>query len=1061
MSAFNEFDEISVLIPGYSVEDLPTDLNEEPAASLLNAIAVAWHPALLARSRGIPTFRHAEAIQQFTGRHIVLVPQPSEDWLPHDWHNNIRPSVHRVLRQLITRDEWLRAVDELVSEFAPSESIPADSKARQESENMRPSGNGNSADNGPALSPGPSSPIEPVLVEQFLAFGIVHVLILLLSRRRHHYVDPDEPSMTREIRAAATASVIGDVETTTLHLKRCFELLQQTRELFYPLNCHLVDLCIPSATSDSRIMARTIASTPQLSLAATTTELVQWAAESPEFATIVRERVESGDLTLLTGHRNEVRSAIGSLSATWTDLRTGVADLRQAFGLQTQHWARRRFGMLASLPMLLRQQGFLSACHFALDDGLYPDRERAHFDWMATDGSFLAASSRIPLAIDSASSFLRLPDRLCESMQDDSSAALFVARLPDLHSPWLTDLRTAMSIAPVLGEFVTIAALMSFSNGNRNRLSFEHGEYLSPSLIQSAVLKTELPVSGPATLHALWRSIESLAFLRGLALMWNSHTPQDEQIAVKFSAILRAALDLEQRHCEMPEVNQDVLSIQRQQADQIDSDLSALRKELMVQLAGKIPQTASKRRGKLLFNTLPFPRTTQLVWPGDWELPATEPAIEAMSRGTQADSNAPDRDLLLHVRLPAGGFVWLTEAGESQQSGHPDSSSTTTTSAPHRMLEAARREPLLAEELVLRNQHFEVAISPRTGGIESVVGFGSRTNRFSQLVAFRYERDQKLPDSEDGHAQSTPYSVNRVIDIRVVSAGPLIGEIESCFEVLSPADHAVLAVCRQVIRVDRYRPRIDIRITFESVRDELKGNPWMTYFGSRFAWSNESAAITRSVLGQTAGFQNERFESPDYFEVADDQHRFLVCTHGRPYHRRTSPRMLDSILICEGETQREFRFTVELDQAFPMRTVSDIMTAPVVQSTADCRPSTAATASLLGVSAKNVLLAAVRVGTQTGIVPVESESPRTTSTGPDDTLPPDSFCSEPQPGHVRLLLMETEGLATECTIRTARRPLSAHIIRHDENTESPLEITSQGVIVPFGNFQLKEVDLAF
>lgn len=33
------FSEISVLIPGYSIEDLPTDLQEDDAASLLNAIA--------------------------------------------------------------------------------------------------------------------------------------------------------------------------------------------------------------------------------------------------------------------------------------------------------------------------------------------------------------------------------------------------------------------------------------------------------------------------------------------------------------------------------------------------------------------------------------------------------------------------------------------------------------------------------------------------------------------------------------------------------------------------------------------------------------------------------------------------------------------------------------------------------------------------------------------------------------------------------------------------------------------------------------------------------------
>ena len=41
MSAAQAVSEISVLIPGHSIEDLPTDLPEDDTASLLNAIACA------------------------------------------------------------------------------------------------------------------------------------------------------------------------------------------------------------------------------------------------------------------------------------------------------------------------------------------------------------------------------------------------------------------------------------------------------------------------------------------------------------------------------------------------------------------------------------------------------------------------------------------------------------------------------------------------------------------------------------------------------------------------------------------------------------------------------------------------------------------------------------------------------------------------------------------------------------------------------------------------------------------------------------------------------------
>ena len=71
MSASQEFSEISVLIPGYSIEDLPTDLPEEDAASLLNAIACAWHPCLLQHSNSIPIFRQAESLTRYGPVHEI------------------------------------------------------------------------------------------------------------------------------------------------------------------------------------------------------------------------------------------------------------------------------------------------------------------------------------------------------------------------------------------------------------------------------------------------------------------------------------------------------------------------------------------------------------------------------------------------------------------------------------------------------------------------------------------------------------------------------------------------------------------------------------------------------------------------------------------------------------------------------------------------------------------------------------------------------------------------------------------------------------------------------
>ena len=280
----------------------------------------------------------------------------------------------------------------------------------------------------------------------------------------------------------------------------------------------------------------------------------------------------------------------------------------------------------------------------------------------------------------------------------------------------------------------------------------------------------------------------------------------------------------------------------------------------------------------------------------------------------------------LLIKLPPGGFVWLTEC-ESEKTAQP-------------RFEVIKRELPLADTLTLRNRHFEVTLSGRTGGIASVAFHGQRGNRLSQQVCFRYEREQTLPEDDDQEVRKTSYALTRLVEHKVLEAGTVFASVETVTELLSPVDHSVLAVVRQIASVDRIQPRIHITLTFEKLAHGVKGNPWLTYYGCRFAWDNEAAAITRAVMGQAGGFRSERFESPDYVEISDPTHRAVVATHGRPYHRRSGARMFDSLLIVEGESTRQFEFTIDFDQPFPLRTATDVITPPVLRQTQGIVPTT-------------------------------------------------------------------------------------------------------------------------
>lgn len=163
----------------------------------------------------------------------------------------------------------------------------------------------------------------------------------------------------------------------------------------------------------------------------------------------------------------------------------------------------------------------------------------------------IAAASRIPLAIDSAAGFLRFADRYNESMQDDSTAALFLARLPTLKSPWMTDLQISATYAPVLGEFVTMEELCHAAGGTRLAERHDHSDYLAPFLIQSSVLRTEPPVSGPATLRQLNQRLESLRTIHGIAGLIRTTDGMIES-ARRLAEVLEAAIaDLELQHVDV------------------------------------------------------------------------------------------------------------------------------------------------------------------------------------------------------------------------------------------------------------------------------------------------------------------------------------------------------------------------------------------------------------------------------------------------------------------------------------------------------------------------------
>ena len=953
MTSDRQFTGISVLIPGYSVEDIPTDLNEAKATGLLNAIACAWHPAVIAAANGMPQFKYADISEIADSGQILLLPECSEEWLGHDWEVQLKAGNCTLLHGLTERSDWLNEIEERFGDA--DQATPT------------------------------------ILVDEFLALGLSWYLVMALSRRMHYYIDPDETRLSTAIRDASTAALQGATEEAQRALKDAFECMLETREQLFPVESFLLDMCLPAAAGDEEHLAAVIDDSPGVNLMISPAEFSTLQTDHPDLANRMKSAVDARKCCVVSGGWHELRSSLNTLSSAYSELQRAAKAGCGGSGI----WGQRRFGLMHSLPGLLRLFDYDFALHVALDDGLYPERESGCFHWKDSGTATVLASSRLPIAIDSSASFLRLPERLAESMQQDSAAVVLLARLPELGTTWLQDLRRIHEQCPLIGRFVTFNELLEQVDEASETVRFKAGEYLGPHLIQASVLKTEAPLTGPADLYLCRNRLEQLAFVQGMTKVLTPASDDTTQLT---------DLDIQLQDTESERLGADDPGdpvTQHEKIDQLNTQISEQLSKGVQQLAAILP--AGDSPGRLVVNSLPFSRDTTISWPAHLDLPQPSENIRGAYR--QEDN------VFVHLKVPAGGFVQITAASSGQEKLAPV---------------ASKGRPL-AEEGLLRNQHFEAILSSVNGGISDVRFHGQRANRVSQQVAFRYDTPKKMRATETTEERITSYAETQCERMRVVESGPWTGAIASDCVIRHVIGGDIMFRFRQITSVERTSARINILIIPDAeVTQTITGNPWMAYLASRFAWDNESAAISRGLLGQACGFQGERFESPDYIEVADEDQRLLVVPHGRPYHRRTGSRMLDSLLLVEGQPvpAHGFRFTIEFDQLYPQRTVADVLQPVLVEPVSNADN---AAGWIIGCSAKNVQVARIRT---------EGRS-------------------------VMVLLQETEGRTATCRLRVARTPVSAWTRKATGEKVETLEVTESGVGLNFAPFELIEVQLAF
>jgi hypothetical protein len=736
-----------------------------------------------------------------------------------------------------------------------------------------------------------------------LGFGYLIVEGLFEAMQHDNLIATAE--LWQDVRQAVAALLSGagpsaDPDACGRHLQSAAQRLLTAREVLYPVAIHLLDLCLLSGDQLAEPFPAAFEKGSALNIVAPAVLLERLAREQPARLEAVRQRIASGLAEVCGGPYLEREDALLPVQSQLWNILKGLAVSRELLGQDVRVYARKRFAAHPQLPLLLTTTGLHRALLLAFSElDVLPARRATVISWPSPDGKQIEAFTRAPHAADNPQTFFHAAHHLHRTIMQDQAATLALLHTGAPAASWYRDWIELSRLAPVLGQWTTLSRYFGEVLAGEYASAASADEFHGDYLSERTGMQSPQPVSGFAW-HARWRRRVDTAWT--LAALHRGLAGRGDALALTE----RLARLEDQVECAGPRALSE-------NAD-FGPALAELQKEAAEALAQRlVSRSTSDTPGYLVLNPCSFTRRLALEL-NDLQgpLPVAGPV-----KTSQVDGNTTR----LVVEVPALGFAWFPRSGPP---GAPQP--------------AARIR--LADERCVRNEFFEAEVDLATGGLRGIRDHRTRANRLAQQLVFN------------------PGSTMRARSVKTTVNGPALGEIVS-EGVLLDSQQQPLATFRQRFRAWLGRPVLDLRIEI-TPQQAPQGYPWHAYFGARFAWRDERSTMLRAVNGTGYVTTHTRPETADYVEWRLAGLSTVLFPGGLPFHQRHGARMLDVILIPEGETARAFELGLGLERDYPIQTALGMITPVPLVPTSKGPPHVGTSGWLFHLDAPNVMLMDVR-----------------------------------------------------------------------------------------------------
>lgn len=960
------YNQTCILLPCDTLEDFPLHYEGEEADGLLAAWTALWHPALLALTGSALTWQRADAPPNDVDGLLAVVPGVSEREVPAGFVERATDKGGRVISGNLPRHEIIaRALDPL----------------------------------------GPLVPaIDAELIEDFFALGYCYLQIELLTRQMRYSTNLDELHLCSQAVGGAKAAAAGNIDTARDQLTACFDLLAQERDHYYAVDAYVIDLTLLSESTFGDEFREQLEVETPTNILLTAEVLRRMHSEAPAALAALRRGLNAGFVSLVGGEEVEARAPLHACETVLRRLREGLASFRQVINEQPRVYGRRRYGLSVLHPQMLHRLGYTGAVHAAFSGGKYPEGSQLKIRWEGPAHQGVDAIARTPLNAAKPATFLSLASKLGETMDMDHVATICFAHWPGRVCQWYHDLRRAARYGAMLGRFVTMEEYFRDTDYPGHTEQFKADQYRSPYLQQAVTRHEPDPISTPAhywrrhsqasAIEAIEAMIATISLGEGEKRSWHESARVPESTSRPDVQPDEARGEV--RHGPPDDMSSLLTEIDatadRSAAAELDDRIEQAMQNALTRVAELVPRgNAAPETGYLVVNPSSHARRASLSTPRLPHLPAAVKPIYATD----------GEDQTVVVDVPPMGFLWVS-GGEKP-------------AKPPR-----RPPPPLAEENRVFNEFFEAHLNPDTGALLAIYDYERRGNRLSQQLAVRASRPQQTASH-----QKHPYSRMVAEQIRVTAASTVKGEITATGRLVDQRDKT-LATFEQTYRAQRGSRVLELEIQLD-LSAELADDPWQSYCCSRVAWANEAALLWRTVNQLRERAEAKRLEAPNYIDIDDSGRHTTLLTGGLPFHRRTSLKTLDTLLIVKGERARSFQLGIGVDLAYPLQeSIAQLAPLPTVPMTAP--PPTPTSSWLFHIDSRNVMA--------TAWAPL-IEDRRVIG--------------------FRVRLLEMAGRSARATIQSCRKVLSAeHLDFHEENT-GPCTIEDGAPVVNLGANEWVEI----